>query len=70
MLCVRAVSKAMLSQEPLYFKGRHAERSLGRGCIVNLASSASFVAGTGMMAYTTSKHAVMGITKVAGACQK
>jgi NAD(P)-dependent dehydrogenase (short-subunit alcohol dehydrogenase family) len=67
MLCTRAVTKAMMDQEPLTTKGRHGdERSLGRGCIVHLASSASYIAGPGMMAYVASKHAVMGITKVAG----
>lgn len=67
MLCVRAVTKAMSSQEPRTHKGRHGEeRSLGRGCIVNLGSAMSYVAGPGMMAYAASKHALMGITKVAG----
>ncbi|EPE37166.1 NAD(P)-binding Rossmann-fold containing protein [Glarea lozoyensis ATCC 20868] len=66
MLCVRAVSKFMISQEPRTHTGRHGkQRSLGRGCIVNLGSVASFSAGRGMMAYVASKHAVMGITKVA-----
>lgn len=65
MMCVGAVTKAMMSQEPLTHKGRHGERSLGRGCIINLASSASYVSGPQMLAYTTSKHAVMGITKSA-----
>ncbi|KAF7937539.1 uncharacterized protein EAE98_001853 [Botrytis deweyae] len=47
-------------------KGRHGdERSLGLGCIVNLGSGLSYGAGPGMMAYVASKHAVMGITKVA-----
>lgn len=67
MLCLRAVTKAMAAQEPRKVKGRHGdERSLGRGCIVNLGSGLSYGAGPGMMAYAASKHAVMGITKVAG----
>ncbi|KAF7874332.1 hypothetical protein EAF04_003004 [Stromatinia cepivora] len=41
------------------------ERTLGRGSIVHIASSASYIAAPGMMAYVASKHAVMGITKVA-----
>ncbi|KAM0168511.1 hypothetical protein ACHAPF_010930 [Botrytis cinerea] len=66
MLCLRAVTKAMAAQEPRKVKGRHGdERSLGRGCIVNLGSGLSYGAGPGMMAYVASKHAVMGITKVA-----
>lgn len=67
MLCIRAVSKAMSTQEPILYKGRHGdERNLGRGCIVNLGSALSYVAGPNMMAYTASKHALIGITKVAG----
>jgi len=64
MLCVRAVTKAITAQEPKSHKGRHDdERSLGRGCIVNLVSALSYAAGPNMMAYTASKHAVIGITK-------
>jgi NAD(P)-dependent dehydrogenase (short-subunit alcohol dehydrogenase family) len=67
MLCVRAVSKAMIGQEPKTHIGRHGKkRSLGRGCIVNLGSGASFSSAPSMMAYVASKHAVMGIIKVAG----
>ncbi|CAG8954692.1 hypothetical protein HYFRA_00004614 [Hymenoscyphus fraxineus] len=65
MLCVRAVSQAMSTQEPLSHQGRHGERSLGRGAIVNIASATSYVAGPKMMAYVASKHAVIGITKTA-----
>lgn len=66
MLCLRAVTKAMMAQEPRKIKGRHGEeRSLGRGSIVNLGSGLSYAAGPGMMAYAASKHAMMGITKVA-----
>lgn len=67
MLCIRAVSKAMIQQEPKVHRGRHGqERSLGRGSIVNLGSLNSYIASQGMMAYAASKHAVLGITKVAG----
>jgi NAD(P)-dependent dehydrogenase (short-subunit alcohol dehydrogenase family) len=67
MLCVRAVTKTISAQEPKVYKGCHgAERSLGRGSIVNLGSGLSYGAGPGMMAYVASKHAIMGITKVAG----
>lgn len=66
MLCVSIVSKAMSFQEPVVYKGRHGERSLGRGCIVNIGSAASFAAGPNMLAYVASKHGVMGITKTAG----
>lgn len=66
MLCVRAVSKAMSTQEPAQHQGRHGERSLGRGSIINIGSATSYVAGPNMMAYVASKHAVIGITKTAG----
>lgn len=68
MLVVRAVSKAMAAQEPrTYRSARHGtERSLGRGSIVTIASVNGHVPAPGMMAYTASKHAVIGITKTAG----
>lgn len=66
MLFLRAISKAMITQEPLETTGRHGTRSLGRGSIVNLASGFSYVASAGIMPYVTAKHAVMGLTKAAG----
>ena len=67
MLCVRAVSKVMAAQEPLSYESRrYGTRSLGRGSIVNLGSVNSYVAAPGMMPYTASKYAIIGITKTAG----
>ncbi|KAL8786454.1 MAG: hypothetical protein Q9213_002770 [Squamulea squamosa] len=66
MFFVRAVSKAMAAQEPLQYQGRNGPRDLGRGSIVNLGSVNSYCAAPGMMPYTVSKHAVVGITKTAG----
>ncbi len=67
MLCVRAVSKAMAAQEPLSYESRGSgARSLGRGSIINMGSVNSYIAPSGMMPYTASKHAVAGITKTAG----
>lgn len=67
MLCVSSVSKVMAAQEPRSFESRHGgTRSLGRGSIVNLGSVNSYVGVPGMMPYTASKHAVIGITKTAG----
>ncbi|KAF7953642.1 uncharacterized protein EAE97_001041 [Botrytis byssoidea] len=63
LLCNRAIARAMLLQEPVSHQGRYTERSLGRGCIVNLGSANSVVAFPGKTAYTTAKHAVVGITK-------
>ncbi|KAM0804373.1 hypothetical protein BDR22DRAFT_885635 [Usnea florida] len=65
MLCVRAVSKAMSTQEPLTYQGRHGQRSLGRGSIINITSVMSFVGNRGKLPYVASKHAVMGMTKTA-----
>ncbi|KAI9660438.1 MAG: hypothetical protein M1821_009788 [Bathelium mastoideum] len=64
-LCVRAVSRVMAKQEPLTYKGRHSERSIGRGAIVNVGSVNSVVATSRLLNYVTSKFAVMGITKTA-----
>jgi len=66
MLCVRAEAAAMRKQEPRSFKGRNGERDVGRGSIVNIASANSFAGLPGKMSYTVSKHAVLGLTKMAG----
>lgn len=63
---VKAVTGAMAQQEPLSFTGRHGTRSLGRGSIVLLGSSNSYIGAPGMISYTTGKHAVLGIMKSAG----
>ena len=65
MFCVRAVSNVMSTQEPLTYEGRRGSRSLGRGSIVNMGSASSFVGAPGTMSYTTSKHAIIGFTKMA-----
>ena len=67
---VRAVSAAMATQEELTHvsSGRHGNttRSLGRGSIVLLGSVSSYIAAPGMLNYTTSKHAIIGVTKSDG----
>lgn len=67
---VRAVSAAMAAQDELTHvsTGRHGDktRSLGRGSIVLLGSVNSYITGQGMLNYTASKHAVIGVTKSAG----
>ncbi|KAF2179433.1 NAD(P)-binding protein [Zopfia rhizophila CBS 207.26] len=69
--CIRAVTKQMVTQEPLLYtpstpRGqRYASRSLGRGAIVNLGSVNSHIPVPGTLSYTTSKHAVIGVTKAA-----
>ncbi|KAK7699786.1 hypothetical protein SLS64_011398 [Diaporthe eres] len=66
---VRALSAAMATQDELTHvsNGRHGSttRSLGRGSIVLLGSVMSYIAGPGMLNYTTSKHAIIGVTKSA-----
>ncbi|KAJ0414326.1 oxidoreductase [Aspergillus carlsbadensis] len=68
MLVLRAVSAAMAQQEPRSYQShRHPEssRSLGRGSIVVMASINGNVAAPGMMAYSASKYAAIGIAKTA-----
>ena len=65
MLCNRAVTHAMTKQEPVTYENHRGKRTLGRGCIINIGSVNSFVAVPGMLNYTTSKHAVIGLTKSA-----
>ncbi|KAI4864862.1 NAD(P)-binding protein [Hypoxylon rubiginosum] len=63
-LICRAVGKVMQSQEPKQINlGRHGTRDLGRGCIVNVSSALSLCAVPHEVPYTTSKHAVTGITR-------
>jgi NAD(P)-dependent dehydrogenase (short-subunit alcohol dehydrogenase family) len=66
MYCVRAEAKAMLKQEPRKINSRSGERDIGRGAILNVGSANSYAGLPGKLAYVTSKHAVMGITKMAG----
>lgn len=67
---VRAVSAAMAAQDELMHvsSGRHGNttRNLGRGSIILLGSVTSYIAGPGMLNYTTSRHAIIGVTKSAG----
>lgn len=63
---VRAVIGAMSQQEPLSYTSRYGTRSLGRGSIVLLGSSNSYIGALGMISYTTGKHAILGLMKAAG----
>ena len=56
----------MATQAPITVQGRSGPRDLGRGCVVVLASIASYIVGPKSAAYTSSKHAVLGLTKAAG----
>ncbi|RYP71207.1 hypothetical protein DL771_005007 [Monosporascus sp. 5C6A] len=65
-LVTRAVAKVMKSQEPVSVDlGRHGFRDVGRGAIVNVSSAMALVAVPAKVPYTTSKHAVTGVTKAA-----
>lgn len=66
LTCTRAISKIMVAQEPRSVKTRNETRDIGRGSMVNVGSANSYAAIPGKVAYVTSKHAVMGITKTAG----
>ncbi|KAH8427712.1 SDR family NAD(P)-dependent oxidoreductase [Aspergillus melleus] len=66
MLCVRAQCAAMRKQTPRQIQGRNGTRDIGRGAIVNIASANSFAGLPRKGSYTVSKHAVMGLTKMAG----
>ncbi len=66
LLCIKAQTAAMRKQTPKMWKSRNGEREIGRGVIVNIASANSFAGLPGKGGYTISKHAAMGITKMAG----
>lgn len=66
LICVRAQIAAMRKQKPKTWSSRNGTRDIGRGVIVNVASANSFVGLPGKGSYTISKHAFMGITKMAG----
>ncbi|KAF5688762.1 dehydrogenase [Fusarium denticulatum] len=59
-LVTREVSIIMRAQEPVAIS---AGRGVSRGAIVNLGSASSMVASPGVLPYTTSKHAALGLTK-------
>ncbi|CAG8910254.1 unnamed protein product [Penicillium egyptiacum] len=63
MNCVKVVAGAMRHQAPLRIQGRNGERHTGRGAIVNMGSANSYMATRDIVQYTTSKHAVLGITR-------
>lgn len=69
LLCSRAAIKVMEQQEPRVHTLRSGEkRDLGRGTIVNVTSVLSYAAVPGKVAYVTSKHAALGVTKSTGMC--
>ena len=66
--CVQAVTKVMKEQSVATVSSRGRAREVGRGVILNLGSCNSYIATRDIVQYTTTKHAVMGLTKNAGEC--
>jgi NAD(P)-dependent dehydrogenase (short-subunit alcohol dehydrogenase family) len=56
----------MKAQEPRTTASRGRVRDVGKGVFVNLGSGNSYMATPDIVQYTTSKHAVIGLTKSAG----
>lgn len=65
-LVTKLASSRMKAQEPLPVSAGNSARGSSRGVIVNMASCSSFMATPGLTQYTTSKHAVLGLTRNAG----
>lgn len=66
MLVTRDISAAMKTQAALPVDLASPNRGTTRGAIVNMGSAQSLVAWPGMVQYTASKFAVLGISKNAG----
>ncbi|KAI1456524.1 3-alpha--hydroxysteroid dehydrogenase [Annulohypoxylon moriforme] len=62
-LVTREASIAMRTREPRAVLQSLPNRGTTRGAIVNLGSGSSIVATPGVLPYTTSKHAVLGLSK-------
>ncbi|KAL8702747.1 MAG: hypothetical protein Q9201_004086 [Fulgogasparrea decipioides] len=62
-LCTRALSRVMKTQPLRAVSETNAQRGETRGAIVNMGSCSSFVATPMLAQYTTSKHAVLGLTR-------
>ncbi|KAI0390773.1 hypothetical protein F5Y17DRAFT_443230 [Xylariaceae sp. FL0594] len=62
---MNAVLAVMKNQEPRALDPNLPVRGLSRGTIVNMASVSSFRGVPHAVSYTTSKHAVVGLTRVA-----
>ncbi|KAI1125349.1 NAD(P)-binding protein [Nemania abortiva] len=62
-LVTKEASVVMRSQEDQPVSATSPGRGTTRGCIVNLASASSLIASHGVLPYTVSKHAAVGLTK-------
>lgn len=56
----------MRAQESQPIEEANPARGTTRGAIVNLGSASSLVASAGVLPYTASKHAALGLTKNSG----
>lgn len=65
-LATRALSAAMKKQDLKIVNTSNSRRGATRGVIVNMGSCSSHVATPQLGQYTTSKHAVLGLTRNAG----
>ncbi|KAL1638045.1 putative secondary metabolism biosynthetic enzyme [Diplodia intermedia] len=64
LLATRQLSAAMKLQEPRAIRSSSGgQRGASRGVIVNMGSCSSYVATPRMVQYTTSKYAVLGLTR-------
>lgn len=65
-LAVRAETAAMKRQEPRLVSSKQPQRGKTRGVIINMGSCSSYCATPQLVQYTTSKHAILGLTRNAG----
>ncbi|KAJ5952080.1 uncharacterized protein N7479_010493 [Penicillium vulpinum] len=63
--CIKSVTKVMKSQSVTTLNSQGKTREVGRGVILNVGSCNSYIATPDIVPYTTTKHAVMGLTKSA-----
>ncbi|KAF9245118.1 hypothetical protein DTO027I6_9185 [Penicillium roqueforti] len=62
-LLTKVMSRAMKEQQLKPVSSKNPDRGSTRGVILNMASCSSFVATPLLTQYTTSKHAVLGLTR-------
>lgn len=64
--CIQAITKVMKTQSVATVDVRGRTREVGRGVILNVGSCNSYIATPQIVPYTTTKHALLGLTKTAG----
>ncbi|KAJ5319718.1 hypothetical protein PENANT_c206G05267 [Penicillium antarcticum] len=63
--CIQAITKVMKTQSIATVGLRGRTREVGRGVILNVGSCNSYIATPQIVPYTTTKHALLGLTKTA-----